>query len=336
MPEIVVNGATCKCSRGNKPGRLRIPAGIRRIGDETIAVKTDTLGRIQSFGICNVLTNANPTRTPINCIPEMILLPWMRVASSFLGRNELPAVLEVSLNFCPIGGVIIITDSGQTGNDRVTDEADMDLLPAITTLFVMISKLQRMRSNTLLRKRTKLTSRFNSGNDYIDAMLDLATSQIKLQQPRAPLSSPYRIWMNNLFPNYFAFDPNHFTCITFVSWVLYQAGIDSPRVFNVERAIDWYREPNGGGFALTSEGATPLAGDTFFLGRENGDGTISSGHAGIVIAFEPPYTIFTVEDTGRDNVVIRRRSLYDDGDRNIVGFGRNGGTTYGVFPVNID
>jgi hypothetical protein len=112
-----------KCSFGTAPSTLSVLP--------TNAVQTQTpaanimdyapMVNIRPFGLCNSL--ANPTvaaataaamgaLTPMPCVPATAA-PWVVGATTFL-INSMPALNNTSTLMCTWGGVIQITNAGQT------------------------------------------------------------------------------------------------------------------------------------------------------------------------------------------------------------------------------
>ncbi|MCL2611205.1 MAG: DUF4280 domain-containing protein, partial [Defluviitaleaceae bacterium] len=123
--EIVVNHATLKCSKGSATCPFEVPEGTRKIHGETIAIRTDIGKCIGFFGICDILTAQN-AGMPTPCVPHQVSFPWTIVANDFIYKGE-PVVIDISITFCPVGGTISVVESGQTGENRVTDNADLEL-----------------------------------------------------------------------------------------------------------------------------------------------------------------------------------------------------------------
>ncbi|MCX7746063.1 MAG: DUF4280 domain-containing protein [Clostridia bacterium] len=123
MSSYVVQGATLKCSFGDKESQFKIPAT-----HETY-IKNKPQGNIMDFkpnqnilpfGMCSSL--ANPTvaaATAANkgvlkkmpCIPATVM-PWINGKNDFLIEN-FPAMLNSSTTTCMWCGVIEITKDGQ-------------------------------------------------------------------------------------------------------------------------------------------------------------------------------------------------------------------------------
>ena len=139
--EIVTNNATLKCSQGSSTCLFKVPEGTRKIHGEVIAVNEDVGECIGHFGICKQLTAQN-NDIPTPCIPHQVSFPWTLVAEDFHYRGK-PVVIEISITFCPVGGIISIVHSGQKGAIKVTDSADMELQPT-DDLFGLI--LRHMKS----------------------------------------------------------------------------------------------------------------------------------------------------------------------------------------------
>jgi len=146
-----------------------------------------------------------------------------------------------------------------------------------------------------------------------------------------------REWMAGIDSSFNATANNY--CMTFVSWALNQAGVDSPNAHYAGKAIDWYS--GRGKYDLIADGHTPNVGDTIFMGTytEPGGHQVQGGyHAAIVIAFVPPDTVYTIEGGGAGtDVKVAKRSLSDMRDNSrIYGIGRNGGTGNGYVPLDSD
>jgi hypothetical protein len=123
MAQQVCMGAMLKCSFGTAPSTLSVLP--------TNAVQTQTpaanimdyapMVNIMPFGMCNSL--ANPTvaaataaamgaLTPMPCVPATAA-PWVVGATTFL-INSMPALNNTSTLMCTWGGVIQISNAGQT------------------------------------------------------------------------------------------------------------------------------------------------------------------------------------------------------------------------------
>jgi YD repeat-containing protein len=128
--EVVTNNATLKCSKGSSTCLFKVPEGTRKIHGEVIAINEDVGKCIGSFGFCSLLQS--------NCVPHQVSFPWTLVADDFHYRGK-PVVIEISVTFCPVGGIISIVHSGQKGENKVTDNADMELKET-TDLFGLIMR----------------------------------------------------------------------------------------------------------------------------------------------------------------------------------------------------
>lgn len=120
----VVEGATLKCSYGDRQSKLKIPAHHRvYIKDKPQANIMDYVPNlnIPPFGMCSSM--ANPTvaaATAANkgklkkmpCMP-VITMPWINgKTDSMVGTA--PALLNKSTNMCMYCGRITIEDDGQS------------------------------------------------------------------------------------------------------------------------------------------------------------------------------------------------------------------------------
>jgi RHS repeat-associated protein len=122
--EYVVEGATLKCSCGDRTSKLQTPGRKNvRIQNKLQANIMDfkPMKNIQPFGQCSSLTNptvaaataANHGRLKkMPCVPN-ITISWIN-GKSDNKMDGAPALLAKSTNCCLYGGVISITDSGQT------------------------------------------------------------------------------------------------------------------------------------------------------------------------------------------------------------------------------
>jgi len=127
MPKQVVNFAMTKCSFGMAPGTLIVlPVSMEMCGNQPAANIMDhkPLVNVMPFGMCQSL--ANPTvaaataaalgvLTPMPCIPNTSA-PWVPGCSTVLVGN-FPALNDTSKCMCIWGGVIEITNPGQTTTD---------------------------------------------------------------------------------------------------------------------------------------------------------------------------------------------------------------------------
>lgn len=127
MPKQVVNLAMTKCSFGMAPGTLMVlPVNMEMCGNQPAANIMDhkPLVNVMPFGMCQSL--ANPTvaaataaalgvLTPMPCIPNTSA-PWVPGCPTvFVGK--FPALNDTSKCMCLWGGVIEITNPGQTTTD---------------------------------------------------------------------------------------------------------------------------------------------------------------------------------------------------------------------------
>ena len=127
MPKQVVNSATLKCSMGLAPSTLVVlPVPMLIVGYQPAANIMDNkpLVNILPFGMCQ--SPSNPTvaaataaafgvLTPMPCVP-VPAAPWMPGAPTVLIAN-IPALNDSSKCRCSWGGVIEITNPGQTSTD---------------------------------------------------------------------------------------------------------------------------------------------------------------------------------------------------------------------------
>ncbi|HEY7494259.1 MAG TPA: DUF4280 domain-containing protein [Candidatus Tectomicrobia bacterium] len=123
MPQQVCMGATLQCSFGTAPSILSVLPTNQVLTQTPAANIMDNapLVNIMPFGMCNSL--ANPTvaaataaamgaLTPMPCVPATTA-PWVVGAPTFL-INNMPALNNTSTLMCMWGGVIQVSNAGQT------------------------------------------------------------------------------------------------------------------------------------------------------------------------------------------------------------------------------
>lgn len=125
MALAVVSGAQTRCTFGVAPGTLNVaPTGTPvLVNGMPIAKITDNVSimNITPFGMCLTLSNPQVAAatsaalgvfTPMPCIP-VIASPWMPGSVKALS-NGTPVVNQTCTCMCAWGGVISITNPGQT------------------------------------------------------------------------------------------------------------------------------------------------------------------------------------------------------------------------------
>jgi hypothetical protein len=114
MAIAVVQGATLRCSCGDKPSQLLVTSQADVEIDNKLAatVQDNASGaNIAPFGTCKVLTAAaGGTPTPCALAPAG---PWQPGAVSRLTIGKALALLSTDVLKCSVPGVITITDPGQ-------------------------------------------------------------------------------------------------------------------------------------------------------------------------------------------------------------------------------
>src|SRR5215510_10535783 len=123
MPQQVCMGATLQCSFGAAPSTLVVLPSNQVLTQTPAANIMDyaPLVNIMPFGMCSSL--ANPTvasataaamgaLTPMPCVPATTA-PWVVGAPTFL-INNMPALNNMSTLMCMWGGVIQVSNPGQT------------------------------------------------------------------------------------------------------------------------------------------------------------------------------------------------------------------------------
>ena len=124
MPPLVVSGAMLSCSFGVAPSSLTVlPAKLTNAGGPPAATIMDfaPMVNIMPFGMCQTPSNpqvaaataaALGVLTPQPCIP-VTTSPWTPGAPTVMIGN-MPALNATSKCMCTWGGVISITNPGQT------------------------------------------------------------------------------------------------------------------------------------------------------------------------------------------------------------------------------
>lgn len=124
MAQLVCSSATLTCSFGTAPATLLVPpTALTSVGATPAATIMDhrPMGNIGSFLMCTSLANpqvasataaAQGVLTPMPCVPATPA-PWAPGSPTVLiGGN--PALTSTSQCACTWGGVITVTNPGQT------------------------------------------------------------------------------------------------------------------------------------------------------------------------------------------------------------------------------
>ena len=124
MPQQVCTGAQLSCSFGLSPSVFSVTPGkmvsVGNIPSGTIMDYAPSVN-IMPFGMCNTLSNpqvaaatsaAMGVLTPMPCMP-VTTVPWTPGSSTVMIGN-LPALTSTSQLMCAWGGVITISNPGQT------------------------------------------------------------------------------------------------------------------------------------------------------------------------------------------------------------------------------
>jgi hypothetical protein len=107
MPMHVVNGALLMCTMSPAPSSLVVlPVHREQIEDEFAANIMDhvPMVNIMPFGVCGVLEGPCVPATP---------MPWTPGSPSVM-LDDQPALDDISVLECVIGGTITVLDPGQT------------------------------------------------------------------------------------------------------------------------------------------------------------------------------------------------------------------------------
>jgi phosphatidylserine synthase len=125
LPQLVVLGAKATCSFGVAPATLAVlPAGqLMQGGGALLATVMDhvPMTNLATFGMCSTQSNpavaaatsaASGTPTPAPCIPATSS-PWSPGSATVTVGGKAALTSDSTCN-CAYGGVISITDPGQT------------------------------------------------------------------------------------------------------------------------------------------------------------------------------------------------------------------------------
>lgn len=168
---------------------------------------------------------------------------------------------------------------------------------------------------------------FDSNEPHIRNMLNIALSQVGYHERNSDGS----IGSGNFtqFGEWYGMNGQPW-CAMFVSWVANEAGLLGsvvPRHASTTVGANAYMER--GLYERRDSGYRPREGDTIFFQNPSTGGFV---HVGLVVAFDPQSNrVYTVEGNTSNQVKIRH---YDLNNPRIHGFGRNGGTGFGIIPRN--
>lgn len=130
----VTSGATMKCSCGDKTARLTVyPDRTVFLTEKPMANISDhvSIYNIAPFGKCRTTSYPptgsataanNGSLTPMPCVPGTIS-EWLQGKGDYIIKGK-PALLKSSYCKCQWGGIITITDDGQTD----TGDADLNMV----------------------------------------------------------------------------------------------------------------------------------------------------------------------------------------------------------------
>ena len=202
-----------------------------------------------------------------------------------------------------------------------------DMAPIMQMLAGMLSKFSEDSSSS--RQNNMLMLGDMQNNDTrsdVKRMVDAALAQVGYQEknkegvPGSGNMTKFGAW--------YGMDGQPW-CAMFVSWAADQAGLLHdvvPKHASTARGVAAYQE--SGLYSLRSSGYQPREGDAIYFQSETG----RIQHVGIVVAFDPVTNkVYTVEGNTSNAVHIRN---YDLSNTRIHGFGRNGGTSFGVIPTS--
>jgi hypothetical protein len=124
MPPLVISNAQTQCTFGMAPGTLMVLPAARVTSQNMPAASimdNIPMTNVMPFGMCNSPSNpqvaaataaASGVLTPQPCIP-VVVAPWSPGATKALVGGK-PALTNTAMCNCTWGGVITITNAGQT------------------------------------------------------------------------------------------------------------------------------------------------------------------------------------------------------------------------------
>jgi hypothetical protein len=123
MGPCVCNGAMLACSFGMAPATMMVPPVKKTFTTAPAATVMDNVPmmNIMPFGMCTSMANpqvaaataaALGVLTPMPCVPATTA-PWVPGSSSVM-IGGVPALESMSKLMCTFGGVIQVTNPGQT------------------------------------------------------------------------------------------------------------------------------------------------------------------------------------------------------------------------------
>lgn len=229
----VTSGATIKCSCGDKSVKLTVyPDRTVFLTEKPMANISDhvSMYNIWPFGKCRTTsypatgaaTAANHgTLTPMPCVPGTIS-EWLQGKGDYIIKGK-PALLKSSYCKCQWGGIITITDDGQTD----TGDADLSrehretpdeiLAKQQHKRFVSISKIadKNRRKVNLVKEASKFISKDIDSKQLVDAGLSQSDADIILKKIRyLRREAAYNVYKNSPNVNMFSIE-SHLNGIDF-------------------------------------------------------------------------------------------------------------------------
>ena len=210
--------------------------------------------------------------------------------------------------------LIMMMQSGDSGSE---------LAPIMQMMAQMLSKTTQPDSDAVDLQSNMLN--FSDTDPAIRRMVDIALSQVGTQERNADGTigsgnyTEYGAW--------YGMDGQPW-CAMFVSWAADRAGLLNtvvPRQASTSRGVSAYMDR--GLYAPRSSNYIPREGDAIYF-QNSSTGQVK--HIGIVVAYDPQaQRVYTVEGNTNNAVRIRHYSI---SDTRIHGYGRNGGTGFGIIP----
>ncbi|TWT43689.1 hypothetical protein RAS1_00880 [Phycisphaerae bacterium RAS1] len=116
MADAVVAMAQLQCTCGDAPTPLWVTSQMTvKIGNQYAATVMDhaPMANIKPFGTCKTLT-ASASGVPTPCVPATTS-PWSPGSTSVVKIGNFNALLSTDKLACSVGGMISITQAGQSG-----------------------------------------------------------------------------------------------------------------------------------------------------------------------------------------------------------------------------
>jgi RHS repeat-associated protein len=243
---------------------------------------------------------------------------WLKISSTLDDKSTQSAIKDINLTSSTTKTGSIV-ESISNGLDEKKDTNLVD--------------------NTNKNKQDKIDNKKVGFDDYkptqadADAIVDAAWNEYNLEgneEEKLVYDKAEKKWVGDNDTKYGEwYNMNEQPwCAMFVSYCANEAGVLNtaiPKYASVASGKQDYLD--AGRFHSSASDYIPKAGDTIFFTNSNGQ-----NHTGIVVAYDPVTKIVYTIEGNSDNAV--RQNDYNKSNKKIVGYGWNGGNTYGDVPTD--